>query len=231
MVPSHYLNHCWLIGYWTHRNRFPWEFHYADDLMPIAYTQEECISKLETWNAVMESKELHINMKKTKFLVSGDDQDVLQKSDKYPCAVCSSGVGRNSFLCSQCMLWVHKRCSGITKQLVADPNYICPRCKGEFRPIDGQTMTEVDVNGTMLDVEATFCYLGDMLCSGAGCDSAIAANCCVAWGKFREVLPVLTSRHLSPRIYGVRSDMPHMIAKRGDQRNPSCGSSTQSLPQ
>ena len=125
---------------------------------PDAYRvhQEECISKLETWNAVMESEGLHINMKKTKLLVSGDDQDVLQESDKYPCAVCCSSVCRNSFLCSQCMLWVHKRCSGITKQLVADPNYICPRCKGEFRPIDGQTMTEVDVNGTMLDVGSHF---------------------------------------------------------------------------
>ena len=115
------------------------------------------------------------------------------------------------------MLWVHKMCSGITKQ----PNYICPQCKGESGwPIDAQTMTEVDVNGTMLDVEATFCYLGDILCSGGGCDSAIAANCCVARGKFMKVLPVLTSRHLSPRIHGVRLAMLHMIGKRGNQRNP-----------
>ena len=76
-------------------------------------------------------------------------------------------------------------------------------------------MTEVDINGTMLDVEATFCYLGDMLCSGGGCDSAIAARCCAAWGKFRKLLPVLTTRHLSPKIRGkvyeacVRSAMLH----------------------
>ena len=51
----------------------------------------------------------------------------------------------------------------------------------------------------MLDVEATFCYLGDMLCSSGG----IAARC-VAWGKFRSLLSVLTTRHLSPtcRIRG-----------------------------
>ena len=54
----------------------------------------------------------------------------------------------------------------------------------------------------MLDVEATFCYLGDMLCFGGGCDSAIAARCCMAWGKLRKLLPVLTTRHLSPRIHG-----------------------------
>ena len=76
-------------------------------------------------------------------------------------------------------------------------------------PINGPTVTEVDVDRTMLDVEATFCYLGDMLCSDGGYDSAIAAKCCVARGKFRKLLPVLTSRHLSPRIHGVRSAMLH----------------------
>jgi len=28
----------------------------------------------------------------------------------------------------------------------------------------------VDVDGTQLDVEATFCYLGDMSSAGGGCD-------------------------------------------------------------
>ena len=60
----------------------------------------------------------------------------------------------------------------------------------------------MDVDSTMLDVKATFCYLGDMLCSGGGCDSAIAARCCVAWAKFRKLLPVLTSRHFLPKIHG-----------------------------
>ena len=151
----------------------PWELPCGDDLVLITDTQEECISKLKVWKAGMESKGLHVNMKKTKFLVSGVGHDVLQKSGKYPCDVCCSGVGRNSILCSHCLLWVHKTCSGITKRFVADPNYICPRCKGESRPIDGPTVTEVLVDGTMLDVEDTFCYLGDMLCSDGGCDSAL----------------------------------------------------------
>ena len=95
------------------------------------------------------------------------------------------------------MLWVHK-CSGITKRLVADSNSVCLRCKNESQPIDGRTVTEVDVDGTMLDVEAISCYLCDMLCSSGSCDSAIAVRCCVAWGDFRELLPVLTTRYLSP---------------------------------
>ena len=94
----------------------------------------------------------------------------------------------------------HSACGGSTrsavaslsKQLVAASNYVCRRCKGEAGPINGRT---VDVGGTMFDVEATFCYLSDILCSGA-----IAARCCVAWGKFRKLLSVLTTRYLSHRI-------------------------------
>ena len=52
-------------------------------------------------------------------------------------------------------------CSCFTKRLVEDPNYVCRKCKA--RPIHGRTVMDVDVNDIMLDVEATFCYLGDIL--------------------------------------------------------------------
>jgi len=93
---------------------------------------------------------------------------------------------------------------------------MCPRCCGNARPIDGRPVTQVDMDGTLLDVNANFCYLGDMLNAGRGCDSAIAAMCCVAWGKFRKLLPFLTTRHLSPKlrvkVYStcVRSAMLHV---------------------
>ena len=45
------------------------------------------ISKLKAWEAGMESIGHHVNMKKTKFLVSGDGHDVLKKCDKHPFAV------------------------------------------------------------------------------------------------------------------------------------------------
>ena len=135
-------------------------------------------------------------------MVSGVDFDVLVKSGKYPCAVCCKGIGNNSIECSQCKPWVRKWCSGITGWLVADPNYICPRCSIMSQPIDSMPIMQVNAEGTKLDVEATFCYLGDMLCSSGGCDSAIATRSYVAWGKFRKLLPVLTSRHLSPKVCG-----------------------------
>ena len=72
----------------------------------------------------------------------------------------------------------------------------------------------------MLVVEAAFCYLSDILCPGV-CDSAIAARCGVARGKFRKLWPALTTRHISPRIGDkayeacVRSDMTHGSERRG----------------
>ena len=81
-----------------------------------------------------------------------------------------------------------------------DPNYVWhTKCNGKARGISGRTLTEVDIDGTMLDVEASFCCLGDNLCSGGDCDSAIAAIRCVACEEFRKLIPVLTTWHLSPR--------------------------------
>ena len=92
----------------------PWELLYADDPELIANTHKEYISKLKIWKAGMESKGLRVNMKKTKFMVSGVGIDVKIKSDKSPCAVCCKHVGNNPARCSQCKLWVHKKCNSIT---------------------------------------------------------------------------------------------------------------------
>lgn len=163
----------------------------------------------------MEGKGLRVNLKKTKFMISGPGMDLLRDSGAFPCAVCRSGVGVNSIECSQCKLWVHKNCSGIKDRLITNPSYVCPRCLGQARPIDGRPVTQVDVDGTQLDVEASFCYLGDMLCAGGGCELAIKTRCCTAWGKFKKLLPILTSKHVSLNTRGkvfsacVRSALLH----------------------
>ena len=95
----------------------------------------------------------------------GTGLDLLCDSGEFPCAVCRSGVGVKSIQCSQCMYWVHKKCSGVRGRLAEDPDYICPRCCDQARPIDNRPVTQVDVDGTLLDVESNFCYLGDMLCA------------------------------------------------------------------
>ena len=156
-----------------------------------------------------------MNMKKTQCMVSGQQLDVLAKSGKYPCSVCLSGTGRNAILCGKCSSWVHKKCSGINGRLIADPEYVWPRCLGNARPIDGRPIKEVEVDGHKLDVVSQFCYLGDMLSSGGGCELAATVRCKTAWGKFRELIPILTNRHIAlptrGRIYStcVRSAMLH----------------------
>ena len=72
----------------------------------------------------------------------------------------------------------------------------------DARPIDNRPVTQVDVDGTLLDVESNFCYLGDMLCAGRGCKLAIVTRCSTAWGKFKRLLPILTPKHVSLRTRG-----------------------------
>ena len=150
------------------RTGVPWELLYADDLAVMTDSLEECIARLKVWKEGMERKGLRVNMKKTKLMVSGPGLDLLRESGAFPCAVCWSGVGVNSIQCSQCMYWVHKKCSGVRGRLAEDPDYACPRCCDQARPIDNRPVTQVDVDGTQLDVESNFCYLGDMLCAGGG---------------------------------------------------------------
>ena len=49
---------------------------------------------------------------------------------------------------------------------------------------------------------ASFCYLGDMLSAGGCCEMVVTTHVKTAWKKFRELLPVLTSRHLSYKTRG-----------------------------
>ena len=92
----------------------------------------------------------------------------------------------------------------------------------------------MDVDGTMFDMEATF-YLGDMMCSNGCCDNAIVDRCSVVWAKFSKPLPILTTRHLSPKICSkvyvarVRSAIIHwsMVAEHWDQTPLTCSGPTQ----
>ena len=63
-------------------------------------------------------------------------------------------------------------------------------------------LNEVQVGPDKLEVVASFCYLGDMLSAGGGCEIAVTPRVKTAWKKFRELLPVLTSRHFSYKTRG-----------------------------
>ena len=170
----------------------PWELLYADDLWSLQ-TPRRSVSPNSRHGR------LAWRVRKTKFVVSGVDIGVLKNQASIPVlsaarALATTPSRSHSGGCGSTR--------NIIKWLVDDENNICPRCKGESRPIDYRPMTQVDVKCTKLDVEANFCYLGDMLCSGGGCDSTIAARCCVALGKLRKLLPVHTSSHLSTEVPG-----------------------------
>ena len=78
----------------------PWEDRYADDLVIVADSLEECVRRLLIWKEAMEKKGLRVNAGKTKVMVCGTALDLLQSSGEYLCAVCRTGVGNNSIHCN-----------------------------------------------------------------------------------------------------------------------------------
>ena len=179
----------------------PWEDLYADDLVIIADSLEECVRRLLIWKEAMEKKGLRVNAGKTKVMICGTGLDLLQSSGENPCAVCCTGVGNNCIYCNGCKLWAHKKCSGL-QRLIPNPDYRCARCMGNARPIVGRPQREVQVGPNKLEVVASFCYLGDMLSAGGGCEMVVTTHVKTPCKKFRELLPVLTSCHLSFKTCG-----------------------------
>ena len=51
-------------------------------------------------------------------------------------------------------------------------------------------------------MEASFCYLGDMLSAAGGCELSTTTRVKTAWKKFKELIPVLSSCHLSFKTRG-----------------------------
>ena len=179
------------------RTGCPWELLYADDLMIGAESKEELLVKVKTWKTEMEKKGLHVKMGKTKIMESRINLYELKKSGKYPCGVCLTGAGStNAILCDGCERWVHKKCSGIKGRLPPDSVFRCARCLGTARAIDERQSLEVEVGNEKLEVVPEFCYLGDMLSAGGGCELAAITRCKCAWDKFRQLLPLLTNRQL-----------------------------------
>ena len=131
------------------RSGVPWEDLYADDLVIIVESLEECVRRLLTWKEAMEKKGLRVNAGKTKIMICGKGLDLLQSSGKFPCAVCCTGVGSNSIFCNGCKHWVHKKCSGL-KCLTKDPDYRCTRCRGTAHPLDGRPQKKVQADLTSL---------------------------------------------------------------------------------
>ena len=146
-----------------------------------------------TWKEAMEKKGLRVNAGKTKIMICGPGPPA-----EFPCAVCRTGVG--SIFCNGCRHWVHKKCSEL-KHLTKDPDYRCTQCQGTTCPLDGRPQGE-QVGPDKLEVVASFCYLEDMLSAAGGCEFSTTTLVKTAWKKFKELLPVLSSCHLSFKTRG-----------------------------
>ena len=78
----------------------------------------------------------------------------------------------------------------------------CAQCMGNARPIDSRSQSEVQVAPDKLEEVASFCYLGNMLSADGGCEITVTTRVKTAWKKFRELLTVLASCHLSYKTPG-----------------------------
>ena len=170
------------------RSGVPWEDFYADDLVIIAESLQECVRRLLTWKEAMEKKGLRINAGKMKIMICGTGLDLLQTSGGFPCAICHTGLGSNSIFCNGCKHRVHKKCNWL-KRLTKDPDYRCTWCQGTARPLDSRPRRKVQVRPDKVEVVASFCYLGDMLSAAGGCELSATTRVKTAWKKFKELPP------------------------------------------
>ena len=119
---------------------------HADDLAVVAETEEELIKRLNDWKDNVESKDMRVSMNKTKVMVSAERQKVHQKAVRWPCEVCSEGVGSNSLQCTSCQKWVHKKCSGISGSMSkVMKSFICRGC---LNPVTSAGRTSVDIGAS-----------------------------------------------------------------------------------
>ena len=95
-------------------------------------------------------------------------------------------------------------CSGIKGPLRLDPDFRCARCLGQARPINGRLVKEVQVEDENVEAVPEFCYLGDMLSAGGGCELAAVTRCKSSWG-----VPTATSppHQLQPATFDQRSSV------------------------
>ena len=80
--------------------------------------------------------------------------------------------------------------------------YRCTWCQGTAQPLDGRQKRKVQVGPDKLKVAASFCYLGDMLSAASGCELSTTTHEKTAWKQFKELLPVVSARHLSFKVRG-----------------------------
>ena len=143
---------------------------------------------MRKWNECLKDKGLKINEGKTKVMCEsfGTGKTQVVGNVKHPCSVCLKGVGVvNSIRCTQCVQWVHARCSRVKGSLKkVESSFICRRCNGELS--ETRQVNGLHIDGHEYEIVDKLCYLGDMLSQESGCEHAILKRIHTGWLKFRS---------------------------------------------
>jgi len=183
------------------RTGLPWELLYADDLVLIAKSEEELKAKIRKWKECLEAKGMRVNAEKTKVMISGCKERAVEKTGKWPCGVCSKGVGVNSIKCTKCQAWTHKKCSGVKGSSTSlKTPFVCKVCIAGI--VDNEVDSKFKVGEDVFERVDKFCYLGDMINANGGAESASVVRARCAWQKFRELSSILTAKYVSLKLKG-----------------------------
>ena len=161
------------------RNGLISEMLYVDDLVLTSESMEGLREKFWKWREAVESKGLKVNVGKTKVVVSGAEGEVtVSKVD--PCGIFGKRVMTNSVLCVKCRKWIHGRCVKVKWVTLRLGRYfVCGRCKKEA----DEFMDSVEELCEEVQTVRGFCYLGDRVNAGGGCEAAVTARARISWVK------------------------------------------------
>ena len=172
------------------------ELLYADDLVLVSEDMEDLKERFWNWKDALERKDLKVNTRKTKVMVSGLEGELF-KSKIDPCGVCGRGVMAILMLCTNRGNWVHGRCAkikGVTARLAM--HFVCSKCK----EIMEATMNSIEKLCDEVETVNRFCYLGDTLNASGGCETAVTARVRIGWVRFRECKKVLLGNRFPLKI-------------------------------
>ena len=181
-----------------------WNLLYADDLVLLAESMQQLERDFVNWKNTFESKGLKVNMAKTKVLEASGGETVVIDAKVDPCAICGKRVMRNSVQCRSCQKWMHARCMGVKRvtEKIAE-KAICKNCH-KIDKESGEETRGIDGCGCMTNIEKVdrFCYLGDTINSGGGCEVSVVRRCQFGWLKFNELSSLLCGNRFSMKIKG-----------------------------
>ena len=115
-------------------------------------------------------------------MVCGSEGEVIW-SRIDPCGICGKRMTVNSVLCTKCDQWIHGRSSKLKKITPSVARFfVCSKCDKLTNGAEVQQELMCDE----VEIVKEFCYLGDWLNAGGGCEPAVTAKTRLGWKKLRE---------------------------------------------